>query len=46
MSSNDFRNYVHSATATVPEKIHNNMFAIFQIVASFLPDVVYFGKRM
>lgn len=33
-------------TVPQPEKICNNMFAIFQIAASFLPDVVYFGKRM
>ena len=33
-------------TVPQPEKIYNNMFAVFQIAASFLPDVVYFGKRM
>lgn len=29
-----------------PEKIYRNMFAIFRIAASFLPDIVYFDKRM
>lgn len=33
-------------TVSQPEKIHTNMFAIFRIAASFLPDIAYFGKRM
>lgn len=32
-------------TVPQPEKICNNMFAFFQIAASFLPDVVCFGTR-
>lgn len=32
-------------TMSQPEKIHSNMFAIFCIAASFLPDIVYFGKK-